>query len=181
MNKKYLYNTLLVATLSLFVFNCASSGYGDVKKGPKWYTSRQTSPDYYYGFGMAKKANPSLALRVATARAREEVASQISVKVESMIEDVMESSGIGESEQSINFSSYVSKQIVSKTLEGTVTEKSDQSNDGTYYVMVSYSIKNAKNAILEAANREEALFNEFKAKQGLDRLENAVNRLDATN
>ena len=142
--KKYIYRLALVSMLSLIAFNCASSRSGSTEQTnsdfPEWFTDRETSDEYYYGIGMAKKQNPSLCLKVATSRARDDVAAQISTIVESMIEDVMEESGIGKNAQSIEFSSSISKQIVSKTLEGSSVDKTQMAKDGTYFVRVKLNI-----------------------------------------
>ena len=48
--------------------------------------------------------------------------------------------------------------------------------DGTFYVLVSYSLANAIDASINEANKEEALYNEFKARQGFDALEKGGSR-----
>ncbi|ODS29979.1 MAG: hypothetical protein SCARUB_04916 [Candidatus Scalindua rubra] len=145
---------------------------------PEWFLNRELSDDVYFGMGMAKKQNPSLAIKAATARARDDIAQQISVKVENLMKDFMQESGVGENAQSLGFTSSVSKQIVSKTLEGSSPDKQFKAKDGTWYVRVKYSKADARNAMLESAKREEALFNEFKANQGFEDLEKAIHTLD---
>lgn len=145
---------------------------------PEWFINREISEDIYYGMGMAKKQNPSLGLKAATARARDDIAQQISVKVENLMKDFMQESGVGENAQSLEFTSSVSKQVVSKTLKGSSPDKQVRAKDGTWYVRIRYSKADARNAVLEAANREAALFNEFKAQQGFDDLEKAIEKLD---
>lgn len=145
---------------------------------PDWFVNREVSDDYYFGVGMARKQNPSLGLKAATQRARDDISAQISVKVENLMKDFMQESGVGENAQSLEFTSTVSKQVVSKTLEGSVPDKQEKANDGTWFVRVRFPKDSAKEAIKEAAKREEALFNEFKAEQGMDELEKAVDKLD---
>jgi hypothetical protein len=43
--------------------------------------------------------------------------------------------------------------------------------DGTYFILVEYSLDEARRNAIEAARQEEALFNEFKADQGFGDLE----------
>jgi hypothetical protein len=50
--------------------------------------------------------------------------------------------------------------------------------DGTFYVLVSYSLASAIDASINEANKEEALYNEFKARQGFDALEKELGKLD---
>ena len=167
---------------TLMFFGCASQRSGSTEETtsdiPEWFINREVTDDVYYGVGMAKKQNPSLGLKSATQRARDDIAQQISVKVENLMKDFMQESGIGENAQSLEFTESVSKQVVSKSLEGSSPDKQIKAKDGTWYVRVKYSKADAKNAMLESAKREEALFNEFKAKQGFDELENTIRNLD---
>jgi len=172
-----------ILLIMLFVLGCASgprSGSTEETSSdmPEWFLNDELSDDYYFGKGMAKKQNPSLGLKAATQRARDDIAAQISVKIENLMKDFMSESGIGENAQSLEFTSSVSKQVVSKTLEGSRPDKQKQAKDGTWYVRVIFPRADAKNTIIEAANREEALFNEFKATQSFQDLEKAVQELE---
>ena len=172
----------LVILTAFVIFGCGSHRSGSTEESssnmPEWFSNREVSEDVYFGVGMAKKQNPSLGLKSATQRARDDIAQQISVKVENLMKDFMQESGVGENAQSLEFTESVSKQVVSKTLEGSSPDKQIKAKDGTWYVRVKYSKADAKNAMLESARREEALFNEFKARQGFNDLEKAIQNLD---
>jgi hypothetical protein len=174
---------LSLTVVLLTLWGCASgtrSGSTEETQSdiPEWFLNRELSDDFYFGMGMSKKQNPSLAIDAATARARADIAQQISVKVENLFKDFMQESGIGENAQSLEFTENVSKQIASKTLEGSSPDKQVRAKDGTWYVRVKYSKADSRNAMLEAAKREEALFNEFKADQGFEDLGKAIQTLD---
>ena len=49
--------------------------------------------------------------------------------------------------------------------------------DGTYFVLVEYSLDEARRAAIESARQEEALWNEFKAEQGFEALERELEKL----
>ena len=46
------------------------------------------------------------------------------------------------------------------------------------YILVEYSLNSVRQNTLDAVKKEEALYNEFKAKQGFDDLEKAISDLD---
>lgn len=165
------------------MLSCASnpgSGSTESTKSdlPVWFTNIEISEDVFLGHGMAKKQNPSLGLKAATARARDDVAQQISVKVENLLKDFMQESGIGENAESLEFTSSVSKQVVSKVLQGSSPDKQERAKDGTWYVRVRYSKTQAKQSMEEALKREEALFNEFKASQSFEELKAEAKNLN---
>jgi hypothetical protein len=93
----------------------------------------------------------------------------------------MQESGIGETAQALEFTESVTKQVTSNSLQGSVIEDTYFANDGSVWVLVSYSLDNTKQNALnaaKAANREEALYNEFKASQSFKEMDTAVQSLD---
>ena len=56
-------------------------------------------------------------------------------------------------------------------MQGATSDKYYKAKDGTVYIRVSYPKDAVDRAILNAAKREEALYNEFKASQAFDRME----------
>ena len=50
--------------------------------------------------------------------------------------------------------------------------------DGTFYVLVEYALQNAVDASVSEARNQEALYNEFKARQGFEALEKELNSLN---
>jgi len=167
----------LVASVSLQ--NCASSRSGSTEESgmkdvPEWFLTPPEAEDAIYGVGMALKQNPSLARKAAIARAREEVASTVNTKVSSMLKDFMQESGVGENAQALEFTQNVTKQVTSVSLEGSKVKEVYPAKDGTFYVLVEYPLDQLRQKTLNAVQNEEALYNEFKAQQGFDALEKAV-------
>ena len=141
---------------------------------PAYIMTPPSSPDSLYGVGFAKKQNPMLAKKAATQRARDEISQSVKIQVQTLMRDFMSESGIGDNAQAIEYTENVSNQVTANTLEGSVILKTHMTEDGTWYVLVGYAKDAYRNATLEAAKKEEALFNEFKAEQGFDRLEEAI-------
>lgn len=165
---------------SMLILACSgpkSSGSTEQRRSsdmPEWFLMPPTAEDAFYGVGMAKKQNPSLAKKVATARARTEVSSSINVKVSSMVKDFMQESGLGETAQALEFSESVTKQVTENSLQGSVIKDAYVAKDGTIYIIVEYSLSQVKENALNAANREEAMYNEFKASQAFEELNGSV-------
>ena len=144
---------------------------------PDWFTQREVSEEFYYGYGMALKQNPSLGLRTATARAREDIAQQISVKVESLLRDFMEETGVGSNAESLEFTSSVSRHIVDTVLEGSVPDKQTRTSDNTWYVRVYISRDEVINSALDAARSEDVLYTQMRAELGFEALEEAISKM----
>jgi len=169
-------NAVLMA-LILFVACAAPSNTLNTKDMPEWFLNPPTAEDAWYGVGVSKKKNPQLAKTAATALARQEISERIEIKVQSMVKNFMQESGVGETAQALEFTEAVTKQVASNTMSGSRVDKVYSSNDGTMYVLVEYSLEQVKKSALSAAKsaaREEALYNEFKASQSFDELDASV-------
>ena len=145
---------------------------------PDFFVNPPTSEDKFYGVGTAKKQNPSLAKKTATARARDEISQAVQVKVNNMLKDFMQESGVGENAQALEFTESVSKQVSSQTLAVSKIIKTEVAKDGTFYVLVEYALQDAVDASVSEARNQEALYNEFKARQGFEALEKELNSLN---
>jgi len=176
---------ILTICLSIFMvigLTACSSGGGQ-KSGsteqtsssePDWWYNPADSDDYLYGFGQAKKQNPSLAQKVATQRAKQSISDQVKSNVTSEIRDYMSESGLGDNAQAIEFSENTTTSLSDNVLNGAASDKYSKGKDGTVYIRVKYEKAKIDQAIVSAAKNEEALYNEFKASQAFDRLEQKV-------
>ncbi|HKJ69213.1 MAG TPA: LPP20 family lipoprotein [bacterium] len=166
--------TLAVSVMMLFLgmamISCGSAV-------PGWYRTPPEAEDAIYGVGMAAKQNPTLARQTAIARARQDVAGQVSVRVSSMLKDFMQESGVGENAQALEFTQSVTKQVTDVALKGAKVKEVRITDDGTMYALVEYPLAALGEAALSEAQRQEALYNEFKAQQGFEALEKALRNM----
>ena len=176
---------MIITIAMMLLVGCASTGSGSgstEERGssdmPDWFLTPPTAEDAYYGVGQAKKQNPSLTKKTATARARGEINEAISSNVSSLLKDFMQESGVSGNAEATEFSQSVIKQVSSNNLKGSTIEKVYVAKDATIYILLVYSLNSAKQYSLDAAKKEEALYNEFKANQGFDALEKAISDLD---
>lgn len=175
---------IILTTLTLILLaGCASNRSGSTEQSkmkdvPEWFLILPDAEDAIYGVGSAKKQNPSLAKKAATARARDDIASTVKTKVGTIIEDFMDEAGVGENARARELTVSVSKQVSSVSLSGSKIIKVYPANDGTIYVLVEYSLNGVRDVALQEVRKHEALYNEFKAEQGFDKLENAIKNLE---
>ena len=168
---------LMIAMMGLF--SCASgtrSGSTEQTSSdePEWWFNPADSETHYYGFGQAKKQNPSLAQKTAKQRAKQSISSDVKDKITSEIRDYMSESGLGDNAQAIEFSESTTTSLSDNVLTGASSDKYYKAKDGTVYVRVKYPKDAASKGILNAAQKEEALYNEFKASQAFERMEKKV-------
>ena len=91
--------------------------------------------------------------------------------------DLRRGSGVGERDEGLGFSKGVRKGVTDATLPGAMIKETFLARDGTYFVLVEYSLDRARRAAIESARQEEALWNEFKAEQGFEALERELDKL----
>lgn len=173
-------NLIIIGSL-LMIFammaGCASGEKVQERRDlPEWFLSPPVSEDVIYGLGMAKMSSDSLSRDTGIARARKDVALQVSTRVQSMMTDYAQESGTGDAAQVLTFVESITKQVADVELQGAVTEKVYAAVDGTWFAMVSYP----KNSMLDNVEdvfvrNEEAAYSEFKADQALQKLEASLN------
>jgi hypothetical protein len=172
-----------IGLIALILTGCAApatSGTTEARESkdiPAWATTRPNDEGILYGVGQAKKQNPSLAKKVAAQRARDEIAGAVKIKVENLVKDFMQESGVGEKAGALEFTQVVSKGVTDATLTGAMIKETYQAKDGTYFVLVTYSLDDARRSAIESARQEEAAWNQFQADKGFDDLEAELNKL----
>ena len=177
---------ILLLTSLLILSNCGSQDGPEPDPGPcikqygKWWWTQPTAEDVIFGVGTAKKQSPQLERDAAKQRAAVDVGSQVEIKIKALISDFMQESGIGDAAQALEFSEVVSKGLVNITLAG-VTPLCWNPLDKGLYCLVSYPIAQIRTAALDeakkVAERDNALYNEFKAEQGFEKLEKELENL----
>jgi hypothetical protein len=169
---------LIGLTIVMLLMGCASNRSGSTEStnsaDPDWWFNPATSETHYYGFAQAKKQNPNLAQKVATARARDEISNQVKAFTRSELRDWTQESGLGETAEALAFTDNTMQTTSNNALEGATPDKYVKSKDGTVFVRVSYLKNRVNKALVEAAKRDEALFNEFKASQSFKRMDEKV-------
>ena len=177
--------TLLTVITILWMAGCGTAGHRSgsteasaMGDAPKWFLKMPESADILYGVGSAKKQNPSLARKTATARARDEIGQAVEVKVTNLMKDFMQESGIGENAQATEFSQSVSKQVTATSLQGSTIKEAYMGKDGTMYILVEYSLDSARQAALAEAKKKEADFHKLEAQKGFDELEEVLRNMD---
>ena len=154
---------------------------------PDWTVNPPSAEDGVYGSGLAKMNQAAMSKTSADQRARQEVVMAIEVKVQAMVKDFMQQSGIGDSAQSLQFAQSVGKGISSQVLQGCKIVKRKVCADGTWHSLALWPIGNANQLKKEIndktkklAQNKEALYNEFKAKNGFADLQKELDKLDFT-
>jgi hypothetical protein len=174
-NRRIIMKKTMIITIAMMLFvGCA----GSKSTLPGFFLNPPTSADYLYGVGNAQKVNLSLARQTATARARDEIARAVSVKVSNMIKDFLQQSGVGESAQSLEFTESVSKQVANTSLSGATVKEVAQGDDGMIYVLVEYPLSSVRQSALAEVKKREAQYTEFKARQSFEDLEKEIAKLD---
>ncbi len=175
----------IVSIVLIMIFASCSSSKPTVnsKDFPDWYLSPPKVEGKYFGVGDAKRPQPSLSKSVATMRARAEISRSIEARVSSEIKQYMDASGIGSGASALEYTQEVVTSISSNVLKGSVIEKTE-AIDGTVFVLASYDLeaarKASKEALRAAARKDEALYNEFKAKNAFKEFDAKIDGMNST-
>ena len=167
----------------LIIYSCSSNKPKNIKNKdvPNWYLNPPKIEGKYVGVGDAKRPQISLSKTVATTRAMAEISRIVETQMTTMLKNYLQASGLGENATALEFTEDVTKSVSSSTLQGCQVERTEII-DGRVFVMAVYDFEEAKlkakQAIEIESKRDEALFNEFKARQGFEALEQEINNLE---
>jgi hypothetical protein len=122
-----------------------------------------------------------LAKETADLRARKEIATVLSSKVSSLLNDFLRSAGIGTEAEATELTLSVTRSITQTDLVGVVIDRRDYIK-GKMYSLAKYSLDNSmKELIAKAVNSSltsnSALLSEFRAKQGFEELDKQLDKL----
>ena len=142
---------------------------------PPWLNELPPN-EAFWGIGIARLQNDSLALETATTRAQRDVGRQLSVLVQGMLIDYANESGLANNPRSIQSIENIGRNLVNVNISGASPNARTRMNDGTWWVRVAVRNADAQRAITSIVNHEMADFAEFRADQALRRLDFELNR-----
>jgi hypothetical protein len=203
---KYLSAAVISVILISFSMGCTSGSQvkekskNDVKKDDKIKTDETSStetandyPDWFltqpkdeksiYAVGVAQKQNPMLARDTAIARARNEIARVIGVKVSTMTRDFLEEAGVGKNAQSLEFTQIVSKQVSDSVLSGSQVDKvkiDKTTNPDTFYVLVRLDLKDMSGAIDDLVKSNSAYYSKLSANKAFEELADEIKKMKSS-
>lgn len=143
---------------------------------PGWVCDEPVEGVEVYAVGIYEKTTAGLQFQrdQAVAAARVSLAQQMRVHVQNMIKQYAETTGAASSETVDKVNTSVSKVITAETLEGSRLLMSKMSPRGTMYVLVGFdpqlTKKKAADVLKTSMKNDQALWQQFKAKQGQEEL-----------
>ncbi len=155
-------------------FECRIAG----ALAPTWACGNSELEGYYSAVGSAplSKIGHGFSRREALANGRSNLAQQIETLVKDKVETFVRSTGIGADEVADKVSTQISKQVAKVTLQGSKQVKYwENPNSGDIYLLVSIAHdavnSAAKDRVLSSYKNNNALWQQFQAKNALEALE----------
>ena len=160
----------LVMLMGCFTTEVASSTSSANANMPGWINDLPPN-DEFWGIGLAKLQNESLARTTATSRARSDVAAQLSTLVQSMLTDYAREAGTLQNTTSIQFIESVTRNVVNMEVNGASPNKQEKMPDGTWWVRVVMKKADAQKQVSDIIESEASMYAEFKAQEALRMLD----------
>jgi hypothetical protein len=140
---------------------------------PAWVMGSVEGGFSTVGSAPLSKAGLTFSRTAAMGNARDAMARSISVKVNNMLKNFTQSTGIGDDETVDKVTTDVSRQLSSQTLQGTVQKALWVSPCDEVYVLVGIDqsgIQQIKNMVASSYNNDNALWQQFQAQKAQDEL-----------
>ncbi|MGD9808451.1 MAG: LPP20 family lipoprotein [Deferribacterales bacterium] len=178
---------LFLAAVSLMLVGCVGgepkTELADpcFKGAPAWVVNPQVE-GAIAAAGSAKKSAGGMQFTrdAAMANARSEISRVIEVKVNTMMKDFTQVTGVGDAETVDKVTSSVSKQVSSQVLQGTMQKDAWFSPCSELYVLVvldpSKVAELTKQQVITSMKNDQALWQQFQAQKAQDELDAAVSK-----
>ena len=160
------------------VYDCVFPGSN--QPAPGWVCDEPVNGVAVSAVGIAEpsKAGVSYMKDMAAADARGRLAEQLKVRVQKMVKRYLGSTGTTDAETVDKAASSTTKTITDQTLIGSKVYKSRMGPNGRLYVLVGLD-KDAvaqitKQAVKTSMNNDQALWQQFKAKQSFDEMAKSI-------
>lgn len=178
---------LLVSLAAFFLIACggpkatvATSPEPASSEGPPdWYSNPPKDPNYLFAVNSATSVDMQMAMDKATAAARAEIARQVEVNVSALQKRFDEEVGLAENAQLLQQFTQAMKTVVSISLSGSRIEKNKAIKEGTgwrSYVLVSYPLGAANEAMLQQIKNHENMYTRFRASESYKELDEEVQK-----
>jgi hypothetical protein len=154
----------------------------EFENAPEWVLTGHDG-DTFSAVGSAKigKSGMQFAKTEALANARNELAGQLSVRVNSLVNNFTRSTGIGDTQMVDRLSKQVVKQVTRETLNGSRQEDVWISPSSDLYVLVVMDTEavrqSVRNQVISSFRDEEAEWQEYQAKEGDKELDREIDKL----
>jgi len=153
----------------------------EFKNAPEWVlTGHLKETTSAVGSAKIGKGGLQFARTEALATSRDELARQVSVKVETLVNNFAQQTGIGDDQMLDAFSKQVSRQITDETLAGSRQQDIWISPSADVYVLVVMDNEQIKTAVrrqmVSSYRQDDARWQEFKAKNGAEELDRELER-----
>ncbi len=145
---------------------------------PDWY-DLQGDSEYVFTYGQSEKVSQNASETAAYADAMQEAAQYVEAHVQSMIKNYVEEAGV-EDPQVLALTSSVARVVANARFTGTQISKRETfvMENGRYktFVRVSIPQNEIRNTLRSQIRNEEALYNQFKASQAFQELDEVIER-----
>lgn len=153
----------------------------EFENAPEWVLIGHDK-DAFSAVGSAKigKSGMQFAKTAALAQARNELARQMSVRVNSLVDNFVQQTGLGDAQMVDRLGKQVSKQVSRETLNGSRQADVWISPSSDIYVLVNMDTDSVKESVrhqvITSFRDEEARWQEFKAKNGKAELDREIDK-----
>ena len=183
---------LLMVILSVTAVGCGTKTSSVAENAPDLAACVAGAPEWVMAgeaeggisaVGDAKigKAGLGFARTEALAKARDELARTLSIKVNNMVKNFTQTTGIGDEETVDKVAASVSKQVASQVISGSKQVGSWVSPCNDLYILVAVDAQMAQEAItaqsVSSFKNDKALWQQYIAEKGQEELDEAVKEL----
>ncbi|MCX6149337.1 MAG: hypothetical protein NTX22_02295 [Ignavibacteriales bacterium] len=176
--KKYL--TFFFSLVIVICFsNCGGStdSQKDAVKIPEWYSSVPSDVNYLFSSRTSSQKDLQQAVDEAVYAARTDVSNQVDLQLQSLLKKFDTELGLSNDQNLLQQFDLLIKLIVTQNINNSNVQKKEVVKDGENwkaYILVSFEIGKANQAMLDQIKNNNSIFNKVKSSNTFDELNKDV-------
>jgi hypothetical protein len=136
---------------------------------PDWFINIPQDPNFLFSAKSDQSMKMQTAIDKAVLAARQDIATQVDVRITSLQKKFEEETGFGKDAQMLSQYTSAAKAVAQTSLSGSKERKKDvrQNPDGTWtaFVLVEYPVGAAQEAMRDQIRKNEQMYTRFRATQ----------------
>lgn len=164
-------NLILFLSFAFLLIGCGASK----EATPEWYNELPNNPNYLFATATATSEDMQRASIIATTYARAEIGRQVGTKIQGLKKKFDEETGLGEDAQ------YLSMFTQATNLSGSKVDKIKIIREGNIfrsYILVSYPIGAANQALVEQIKKNDQMYTRFRATKTFEELDKEAEKFE---
>jgi len=180
--KRLIFCILTTASIATFLGCGGGKEMAKLSNTPEWFNNVPTDPNSLFGAATASSVDLQTAIDKAKQDARADLAAQTEARVQGLIRNFREETGLAESFEMLAEFSSATQTVFSNVLVGSKVKNQKTMREGTTYrafLLMELPIGEANVQLLSKIKSNQAMYTRFRSTEAFKKMEDEIAKYEA--